>query len=220
MVGGGVPVSTCDDSSCTGFLRCQNFENTGYDNSETWSEGGGGTVDEDEASTVLRGSQSLQIIYDTSTTYAQNQLASGQTEIYLHFLFRCDDLPTGTRTILKGYSAGVTGLFNIYLLSNGTLRMVVGGADLTTTDAISADTNYRIWAYFHDASGAGNDGQAWIEFTSTASTAPTGSGNKRVSTTTHTDQDDWLYTRFNADEGTMFFDQFLMKTTAFSKVCE
>lgn len=42
------------------YLLNQNFEGTGYDNSESWTETlDGGTVDEDYTTTVLAGSQSL-----------------------------------------------------------------------------------------------------------------------------------------------------------------
>jgi len=35
MVGGGTPAGA--PAECTGLLICQNFEGTGYDNSETWA---------------------------------------------------------------------------------------------------------------------------------------------------------------------------------------
>ena len=68
---------------CDGYLVCQNFEGTGYDNEEVWTEVGD-TIDPDEAVTVLRGSQSLEM--DKTGSTPQTWLPIAATDPLYGFL--------------------------------------------------------------------------------------------------------------------------------------
>lgn len=209
----------CDDSSCTGFDVCQNFEGEGYDNSESWTESNGeeGTIDEDEAGTVLRGSQSLEVIYGSSGGYVYSP-AIDQGELYFHLLFRTPDAtPASSTDILKLWTSGIATRYTLELQTNGTVRLTTAGNLASTTDSLSDNTTYHFWGYWKKGA---EDEEGWFEFTALATRTPVGSGNKYVEVTGGTNNDDIRYLTLLQEGGTQFWDQILVKTTAFTAVCE
>jgi len=81
IVTSGVPVAGGDE--CDSTLVCQNFEGTGYDNSETWD----GTNDNEDyaGASVIRGSQSLELTYDAGIPSAGTNFTADD-ELWVHFI--------------------------------------------------------------------------------------------------------------------------------------
>jgi hypothetical protein len=220
VIGSYVASPSCSDSSCTGFIVCQNFEGTGYDNSETWTEsiGTNGIVNEDDTtSTVLRGSQQLKIYAGdaSKTSYSRVSLVSDRTEIWGHIKVRFDaSYPYSDPFFLildSGY--GITA--RLSRNTNGTLKFYQGTSIATTTDATANNTDYHIW--FHFTSGSGT-GAGSVGF-STTTTEPT-SGTKYASYTGATSTAARYVEAYQTDQTTTYFDQVLVKTTSIGTVCD
>lgn len=220
VAGGGAPA--CADSSCTGFLVCQNFEGTGYDNSESWSEtiGTNGLVDEDEGTVVLRGSQSLEIYAGDAGQNSRTAFTiDSQTSKYVHFMFRTAALPsTGTTYIFRITSSGDSGRFILELRTDGNIRIHHGTAYVTTTTTpIEINTTYHIWAEWE--LGTGTDG-AYRLYVGTTPTKPAAlvTGSDGTVTAASTQQ---LVQARTYNEITSYFDQLLVHTSsAIGDVCE
>lgn len=211
--------AACDDSSCTGFDVCQNLETTGYDNSESWTEsnGAGGTIDEDEQGTVLRGSESLEVIYGSASGYAYSPTFS-EGIVYFHCLFRTTDAtPAGNIDVLKLSASGLSARYTLRLNTDGTIRLTVAGQIPTTTDALSDNTTYHFWGYYEKGAAGAENG--WFEFTALATYSPVGSGNKYCGDTGGSNNDDIENFVVVQDGGTQFYDQILVKTSSFTAVC-
>lgn len=209
--------ASCADASCTGFMFCQNFEGTGYDNSETWTEGG--TVDEDYTTTVLRGSQSCSIAdssnirHDTGGTY---------TEIYAFARYRfADATPTSSTYIYKNLD-GAADFGGLKLSTTGQLSCYHGTKSNVSASSLSADTTYYIWIHFKASTGAG-DGimSATVSTTRNIGEATAALG---CNTTNGDDADtniDTVYFGSSAAGGAgVIVDQVLVNTTAIGTVCE
>lgn len=129
------------------FLVNQNFETTttGYDNSETWVEAGTGTIEAANTSTVIVGSQSLQINLASvpGSTYTE---FSAQTSFFVKFRFRVASTNGGNQliaTIRNG--ATVVGTLTLAGANRVLRATVVGGANGTSTAALPTDSNIYIW---------------------------------------------------------------------------
>jgi hypothetical protein len=161
------------------YLVDQDFEGAGYDNSETWTEGGTGTLDEDYTGTVLDGAQSFRqaTVTQNGTVYVS---FAAQDEVWVYFLLRPVSVP-GNTTIVTVQS-GATEVANIIQLNSGLLRFQIPSplTTVTTVGALSVGTTYHVWAnYSKNTAG----GKLSIGF-STDGTRPT-SGNNYAATTGH-----------------------------------
>lgn len=211
---------SCADETCTGFRVCQNFEGTGYDNSETWSENlQGGTIDEDDTTSPIgRGSQQLEMTYGTGTGYTTRTFAA-TSEAYLHFMFKTGDAtPTENKCLLHLSDISYGSECRVYLNTNSTLSATSTWANspATTTATIQSNTWYHIWA--HWKKGTGSNGEVEIAFSETR-TKPT-SGNYYSSNSTGQLQQDLarIYI-FTYETGTDYYDQVLVSTTPIDRVC-
>lgn len=158
------------------FLINQTFEGTGYDNSETWSEGAG-TPNEDYTSVVLDGSQSLYM-NGTAATQSTDSPNFGDTgEFYFKFYFRPVTLPGAAREIIRfQLNAAQSGVSELQINSSGQLVYFNGTASTTTVSGMTAGNDYTIWGYFKK--GTGSDGiatVAWAPKTG-SETKPTSDG--------------------------------------------
>lgn len=224
MIGGGVNAAApaCGDSSCTGFLFCQNLETatTGWDNGETWTTNG--TVDPAYTTSPLRGSQSCSI---ADSSYIQRAFGGSNTTVYLFGRFKFGDgRPSTTVTILKGYH-GTSEIASVSILTSGKLYCAHGTVNNSSaaTFADGASGTYYIWFKMGANSGA-TDGvmKAW------ASTSPTdpgeGAGDVHCEVTAGNDADtpiDTVRYMSSAAGGLgLVVDQLLGKTTAIGTVCE
>jgi hypothetical protein len=128
---------------CGDFIICQNFEGTGYDNSEAWTESG--TVDEDYTTTILRGSQSCQI---TTTGYITHADAfTEQSTLYMHWLYRKAANPGSEATLFTIKDSGGYAAFG-HLQTDGTVKLTVGNGTAAYTSELSNDTTYHIWVAY------------------------------------------------------------------------
>jgi len=191
-------------------MICQNFEGTGYDNAETWTGGTG--VNADYTTTVLRGSQSLQM--SAGALIAPTIVASGT--VYGHFMFRCSDAtPAGTRTIVRLENSVPAELAEIHIRTTGYIRGEHGSVYGTdAANQLADNTTYHFW--FHYSKGTGLNGVLEIWQGTTADRA---SATKIVNVTTGTSTGDvvYLYMYGNTTES-MVFDQIILDETAFLTV--
>lgn len=208
---------------CTGLLVCQNFEGTGYDNSETWTSGWNGTPDPDNATSPapLRGSQSLSIAGATGYAGVYHSMGD-QGELYGHFLLRYNADFAGETVLVQ---LGRTDNYDVPVAkiktSAGQLIPMFG----TQTDvyvAISKDTTYRVWWYFKAATGAcDNNGiiRVWLTNTATTTGPWAGTPDAKVEIG-DVCPPTWTlkYLDFlNNDTGvTIFVDQVYVKTSTFN----
>lgn len=165
------------------YLINQNFEGTGYDNSETWTESSGSsTIDEDYTATVLYGSQSLNVVGTVGAdAYAKSPAFTAQSEVWFYWLFRPVVSANANRIIYRGMLAGVN-KFNVRLkLTTKALELYdLTGGSAVTVATISTGTTYHIWGHYK----ADPDGILEIAF-STDGVKPT-SGNNYASSTAGT----------------------------------
>ena len=135
---GLIPIGTasapaCADSSCTGFEVCQNFEGTGYDNSESWTTWNGTPAEDDTTATLLRGSQQMALD-NTDRVYIGVAGSPGQGS--LHFRYKAADGTPSTafRFIKISYNgAGDDTSIALYHRTDGNIRAYNGGSYATSS---------------------------------------------------------------------------------------
>ena len=163
-------------SSAPSYLINQNFEGTGYDNSETWTEAGSGTIDEDYSSSGLgmQGSQCLRLALTAQTGRATSPSFTGQTDVWAYALLRIVSLPSsGTINLLTLYN-GTTSLGRITIASTGALAIRNGSTGGTTFGTNpSTGTTYHVWLRY--TAGSGANGYSLGAY-STDGTRPTSGG--------------------------------------------
>lgn len=151
-------------SSCTGLLVCQNFEGTGYDNSETWTEtAGSGSIDEDSTTTPLRGSQSLVVTSGATllTETVKTHTTSG--EVWGHAIVKFGAAPSTNMPLISQVGSG----FGIDFKTTGATQMT---CDTAYTGATAvANTTKHIWWHYKKGTGANAVCEYWI---GTATTRP------------------------------------------------
>lgn len=158
------------------YLVNQNFEGTGYDNSETWTETGTG-IDEDYATSPapLLGSQSCRIVSTGGADTRTVKTFTAQSTLYAHVLWHRVSNP-GTEDIISFRSTGSARL-TIRITTGGAITVVHGSATATVTDTVATGSTIHIWAKY--VQGTGSDGVAEVGY-STDTTRPT-SGTKFAS---------------------------------------
>jgi hypothetical protein len=192
------------------FLINQGFEGAGYDNSETWTEvNAGGTVDEDYATLPLEGVQCVLLVGTAATVSTASPTFADQTTAWLRFGFKKSKNPDSD-WIVGILRNGTTSLSYIRVLSTGALRIDHGTANASTTDVLSNATWYYVLVKY--VAGTGANGQASIEFSTTASW--TGSGNKYASLTTGSSTLALNNVQIrNEDNGSLYFDGLKVSAT-------
>jgi hypothetical protein len=209
--------ASCADASCTGFMFCQNFEGTGYDNSETWKEAG--TVDEDYTTIHLRGSQSCSLAnsssirHDTGGTY---------TEIYAFARYQFADATPTVETDIYKNTDGAADFGALSLNTAGKLRCRHGTATNTAASALSDATTYYIWIHFKASTGA-DDGimTATVSTTRNIAEATAALGcSVENGDDADTNIDTVFFGNTTAGGAGVIIDQVLVKTSAIGTVCE
>ena len=211
--------SSCNDSSCSGFDICQNFEGTGYDNSETWTVDTktGGTVDPDDTTaTILRGSQQLKILMGTSgAPFARHSFTSA-SEKWLHFMFKFSGT-VGNGTVLARLSNTAGGILQADVELDATKHPKVyhGSASATSSSTITAGTLYHFW--LHYLAGSGSNGVADMYW----GTDPVRANNEHLTITTGTSTANVAYLDLTDDNATHanFYDQVLIRSAEITNVC-
>ena len=217
--GGGA--SSCADTSCTGFLWCQNFETetTGYDNSEAWSTSG--TVDLAVTSSPLRGTQSATLA--NSSTLYRNVTTDG--EIYAFGRFQFTDATPSASTIIFKAINGSSDVGWVMLQTTGKLYCQNGTAtDVADGDALSNDTTYYIWIRIKAATATeATDGIVTAEVSTTPNRANIVAGlgcSVSAGDDDDTDITSIRYMNSAAGGAGVKIDQLLGRTTAIGDVCE
>jgi hypothetical protein len=139
-------------ASGSSFLLEEGYEGTGYEN--TWTAAGTGTVDPDEASTVIAGSQSLRVNLsaETGSAYAE---VSAQSHLYTKFRLRVASTNGGNQTIAT-IRDGTTTLGTLVLIGvNRVLRVVnPGGGNGSSSATLPTNTNLFIWFEYVQGTGS------------------------------------------------------------------
>lgn len=163
----------CTDGT---FLSCQNFEGTGFDNSEYWvTEDGssGGVINPDYTTDPGRGSQSLRVKDDTNVgTYAVHKYGdnTGVNNIYGFFRIKLIDLPSGTYELFQTYNIqgdsfppdSIEAHDMIWISSTGVLQIHCNnGETFNGTTQLSTGTWYYVWYYI--ARSTNSDGNGWVK---------------------------------------------------------
>lgn len=169
-ISGGLSIS--DLPTPVSYLIKQDFEGTGYDNSETWTENRT-VVDEDYTGIVLTGSQSLRVVTTlTNDVYAASPSFASQNEAWIYFQWRPVTLD-GASYIAALYGGGSERLW-IRVNSDGTMRIDHGAISSNTVATVTAGTTYNVWARYKI--GAGTDGVGELAFSTTTTKPTSGSG--------------------------------------------
>lgn len=134
------------------YLIDQDFEGAGYDNGETWTEAGAGTIDEDYTGTVLDGTQSLQLA-GTSAAANTSSTFGNQSEVWMYALFRLVNLPGSTENIINLRTTGGADCYIARINTSGQLT-VANGPTATCVTTVSTGTTYHIWCYYKTGTGA------------------------------------------------------------------
>lgn len=202
------------------WLINQNFEGTGYDNTETWTESS--TFNEDYATVILRGSQSGA--NETATSYAQKDLGADYSELWGHFLFRATDVsPASEEAVVELYDSTNTVFARFSIRTTGFVRSNHGGTIGTTSASVGdlADaTAVRLWFYFKaETSDGANDG-VFSMWTSTAAETSRSSGDQLISQTNGAMHQGVRYVRlvYGLSANVGIYDQVLVDDVSFTSV--
>jgi len=166
------------------YLINQNFEGTGYDNSETWTTSVG-TPEPDYTGVVLLGSQSLRSTVNGEAERARADFTGADT-LYGYLLFRREGInPVGDRLFFElTINGSTTRALTLSVTSTGQLKVgdLSGSHTGTTVSTMSTGTTYHIWWSY--TKGTGSNAAGTCAF-STDGTKPT-SGNNFEDFTTGT----------------------------------
>ena len=192
------------------------YEGTGYDGTPTpVASAGNGTVDPDYTTTVLQGSQSLNMIGGTSdnSTRLDWTLTSSITTFRYHILLRINTLPTSNSDILTFYNSSSTQIAKMQIQSTGRMTFAPVGVSTMYGSTLSTGTTYHI--VIDGTVGTGSDG-AMALYYGTSTTLPT---TPDMSTTASTWDTDILTIRQSAGYAIDYVsDQALMSETQFTTV--
>ncbi len=131
----------------------QGFEGTGYDNAETWTGTGSGTVDPDYTGLVLVGSQSLRLVSSTTTSSTRVEFA-GQSKFFCRWQMRLVSVGTGNQIIA---TIRVTATVRATLtIASGKLRVTSSGGTANDS-ANNVPTGTDIYLWFEYESGTGSN---------------------------------------------------------------
>jgi hypothetical protein len=137
-------------SSGSSFLIEEGFEGTGFEN--TWTKAGTGTVDEDQTTIVIAGSQSLHINLASQTGNAYTAFTA-QGSLFAKFRFRVAS--TSSNPTIATIRNGATVLASLILVgANRTLRVNGGGSNGSASGTIATNTNIYIWFEYIKGTGA------------------------------------------------------------------
>ena len=177
------------------FLVNQNFETatTGYDNGETWSESGTGTVEAANTGTVIVGSQSLQINL-AAQTGSTAVTFTAQGTLFTKFRFRVAS--TSSNPTIATIRNGTTTLGSLILVGvNRTMRtMAAGGSNGSSSATLPLNTDIYIWLEYVKGTGSNAICRAgWATTDSKPALTSTGTQTCLSSNGTSTSDADTLY---------------------------
>lgn len=161
----------------------QNFEGAGYDNAETWSTLGGGTINPDATDIVLLGSQSFKVTAGDFVAGSAYISTAAGAERWGHMQFQITT--SGNRIIAESQDSGFAAQIQIVAINGGGIRVYSGAVNATTSATWSTGTKYYLW--WHYLKGTGTDAVAEVWFsTTTTKPADASAGHAKVTTGTST----------------------------------
>lgn len=177
-ISGGIPFNAdVPHNHPESALLFETFEGTGF-STAGWTAvtGGGGTVDPDFTSTILDGSQSLEINGPTDeVAYATNSF-SAQSVAYGYFIFKItasSPVEDSWISLMRFRDADGATVFKLQTDGN-FLRITTGGQSATALASISLNTTYYCWVSW--AKNTGSNSEATLAF-STSKVQPTSGDN-------------------------------------------
>lgn len=184
------------------YLVNQNFEGTGYDNSETWTESG--TPDEDSTAIVLKGSQSFR----TTGSSSSRCDFTGQTTVYVHFRVRFVTIGNTSTTVVINDAGDIDNLWGLFIATTEIKLHAGGSQSAASATAIDTSKVYYVWGDF--VSG----GTCVLDMSET-STRPTsdGSGNVHLTKTGASNTAARIYLHPGGGTGDMIVDNVLISTS-------
>lgn len=184
------------------YLINQNFEGAGYDNGETWTEGG--SPNENYAAAPLLGSESLRI-QNGASDYSLTTFAA-QSTVYGYALIRFAVLPSSKTQVFTFEVNGVGGGSFMEVDSSGNVTLNAnGGSSAASATTLSTGTTYSVWLK-HTSGGASELA------VSTTTTKPSvdGSGNVYLTKTAAVVNVDEVFLYVGTGEA--LFDHVLVST--------
>ncbi len=192
-----------EDTSPT-YLIFQNFESTGYDNGETWTETG--VWYPDYTTTVLLGSQSLMANTSNPSNYTT---FSAQSTAHAFCMFRLSALPSAVNSVF-GLRSGTTLVTGFRVNSGGSITLYANSADSSASSvSLAINTTYYVWLT-HVSGGT------CVLAMSTTTTKPSadGSGNVYLTRTGAASNVDRIDVRKGTDAGTFIWDRIIVDDVA------
>jgi hypothetical protein len=161
------------------YLVKQDFEGTGYDNGESWTETG--SPNEDSETSPLVGSQSFRVAATASATWARSPSFTDQSTLHCYFQFRPDDNTGGARRFFFIRNSSDVDLVMVQQNADRTILVRAGTAGgSTTVGTVTLDTIYHFWVTY--TKGTGANATATVAF-STDGTKPTSGDNYQIHST-------------------------------------
>lgn len=157
-------------ASGTTYLINQGFEGSGYDNGETWTESGTGTINEDYTGVTMDGAQTLRIALAAQTGRTVSPTFAATKPCYVYFKWRAVAFPSSGSTVIACIYSGSTRLTQVSVSSAGVFTVRNGSTGGTTTGSVSTGTTYHIWITY---TVGGTDGTSNLGY-STDGVKPTG----------------------------------------------
>jgi hypothetical protein len=194
----------------------QNFEGTGYDNSETWTESpGASTINPDYTTTILLGAQSLLM---DGHTYSFPSIVSptftASDNAYLHLMFRVIRNAGDHIDEFIALRSSTTVVCRISFRYNDRKFYLQSGGQTGYGDvaAWELDTTYHIWMDYQKGTGANSAAQLYV---GTTTTKP-GVAYTTVTSGNATQQIDNL--KIFPSDASVIFDQIKIADTEFTTV--
>lgn len=151
-------------------IRKQNFEGTGYDNGETWTEAstGGTPIIDEDYSTALVGLQSLRLQNADFEGCETRNSFTGVSEVYGFFRMKWVTKTDGTIFHqLRTLSSTILVDLSVNSGASATVHVANGAGSANTTATMTVGTEYYVW--YHYLTGANATAEVWF---STSSTKP------------------------------------------------
>lgn len=190
------------------YLINQNFEGTGYDNGETWTEAG--TVNEDYTTTVLKGAQSL-FMATADTNSSSYSSFTGQSTVYAHCRLEVTNSQGWTRrcfTIADSAGNALAGvIFDNPSAGANDVKIWANAATTTSATRLAYSTVYYVWLAFVSSGTC----ELAISASSTKPSSDSG-GNVYVTRTGAAGTAARIYVE-NAQNDSVIFDNVLVSTS-------
>lgn len=156
------------------YLVNQNFEGTGYDNSETWTPSLADSVNADYTGVVLRGTQSLQIRPGAGQIRVFTDFTN-QDSVWVFMRFRVSDAtPSGNTAIIDmEVNGSTTAIYSLLITTAARIRIshnTVTATGATTT--LADNTTYYVWVHFVIGTGADGISSVYIDTDATRPASP------------------------------------------------